>query len=404
MKVNEKPPYEAYEPYEPYEPYERYRQPLKRQPKRRNAPLLLLVTVLAFAGAAAGTWFMNRYGRQDAGTPYASTTSVTLQTVTATSRTDDEIISGGTVVERVAAIGKQSIVEVTTESKNTHPYFGSYVTSGAGSGVILSAEGYIATNDHVISGSDSICVRLPDGQLLEAALVGTDAQTDLAVLKVEATGLQPVTFADSDAVVVGELAVAIGNPLGTLGGTVTEGIISARDREIIIGGEAMVLLQTSAAISPGNSGGGLFDQNGYLVGVVNAKSGEENVEGIGFAIPANTAKTVLAALMENGYVPGRPILGIEAATVSSFDALYRYNTSRPGIYVSDALSSSALMRGDRIIAVENTEIASVAELKSIIGQGEVGDILTLTIVRNGRQTQIETPLLERGAQGTDSYI
>lgn len=173
-----------------------------------------------------------------------------------------------------------SVVEVFTETKQVSNWFQEYVTEGAGSGVVLSEDGYIVTNHHVIDGANTIKVRLSNGQAYTATLTGTDEKTDLAVLKINASGLKAAKLTDSTTVRVGDFVIAIGNPLGELGGTVTEGIISAKDREITIDGETMTLLQTSAAVNPGNSGGGLFNLSGELVGVVNAKSSGNDIEGL----------------------------------------------------------------------------------------------------------------------------
>lgn len=374
-------------------------------PKRRgNGGLIALVIVLALLFGALGAWLMMRFGA-DLRTGTAANAPVNIQTVaTQSGDTAAGLYDDLTQIERIAEIGKASIVEVSTEARVTHPYFGSYVTSGAGSGVIISGDGYIVTNDHVVAASDSICVQLPDGTLHDAVLVGTDVQTDLAVIKIDATGLTPAVFADSDTARVGELAVAIGNPLGTLGGSVTEGIISAKDREIVIGGEAMVLLQTSAAISPGNSGGGLFDKDGHIVGIVNAKSGEAHVEGIGFAIPANTAREITASLIENGYVTGRPLLGVRAATASSYDAYYRYGASRPGVYVTAAAQGISLRTGDRIIAIGGTDVESVSQVKSLISQYTIGDTVSVGIIRGGRESTVDVTLQERSADMDASVI
>ena len=200
---------------------------------------------------------------------------------------------GSLSVAEVAAKAADSVVEINTETVSSSFYGGQRVSQSAGSGVILSADGYIVTNNHVVAGADSITVRTRDGKSYAANLVGTDPDTDLAVLKIEASGLTPAVLGSSDDLVVGETAVAIGNPLGELGGTVTSGIISALSREVTIDNQTMTLLQTNAAINPGNSGGGLFNSNGELVGVVNAKYAKEGVEGLGFAIPINTAKPVI---------------------------------------------------------------------------------------------------------------
>lgn len=209
-----------------------------------------------------------------------------------------------------------SVVEVFTETKQVSNWFQEYVTEGAGSGVILSEDGYIVTNHHVIDGANTIKVRLSNGQTYAAELTGTDEKTDLAVLKINASGLAAAKLTDSSTVRVGDFVIAIGNPLGELGGTVTEGIISAKDRKVTVDGEAMTLLQTSAAVNPGNSGGGLFDLNGELVGVVNAKSSGNDIEGLAFAIPANTVKEITQELIQYGYVTGRPQLGVSVAQIT----------------------------------------------------------------------------------------
>lgn len=177
------------------------------------------------------------------------------------------------------------MVEVTTEAVTTNAFFGQYVQSGAGSGVIITEDGYIITNNHVVSGASQVTVRTSDGTEYPATVVGADSKTDIAVLKIEATGLTPAVVGDSDSLQVGEFTLAVGNPLGELGGTVTDGIISALDREVTVENQTMNLLQTNAAVSPGNSGGGLFNERGELIGIVNAKSSGQNAEGLGLRDP-----------------------------------------------------------------------------------------------------------------------
>ena len=186
------------------------------------------------------------------------------------------------------------------------------MTEGAGSGVVYSEDGYILTNNHVIEGASTINVTMNDGKTYEASLVAADSQSDIAVLKIDATGLTPVSFGDSDALSVGDLAVVIGNPLGTLAGTATDGIVSGLEREITLDGKSMTLIQVSASVNPGNSGGGVFDQYGNLIGLVVAKSSGSDVEGLGFAIPSNTVKSVVESLISNGYVAGRPAAGSQS--------------------------------------------------------------------------------------------
>ena len=247
---------------------------------------------------------------------------------------------GSLSVAEVAAKAADSVVEINTETVSSSFYGGQRVSQSAGSGVILSADGYIVTNNHVVAGADSITVRTRDGKSYAANLVGTDPDTDLAVLKIEASGLTPAVLGSSDDLVVGETAVAIGNPLGELGGTVTSGIISALSREVTIDNQTMTLLQTNAAINPGNSGGGLFNSNGELVGVVNAKYAKEGVEGLGFAIPINTAKPVIEQLISQGYVSGRVDTGFTPIDLTDEATAMQYRVSRTGVYVYEVTTNT----------------------------------------------------------------
>ncbi|MFV0400161.1 MAG: S1C family serine protease [Oscillospiraceae bacterium] len=376
-------------------PYDQENQKKVRLGTGTIVLVIVLALVAGLGGAAIYQQFLYR--------PDVTEVSVVLQTAPE-SAVSGEIASHTSVVEEVADLASSSIVEVTTESKATHPFYGSYITSGAGSGVILSADGYIVTNYHVIDGATSVEVRLHSGEELAAQVVGGDKQTDLAVLKVSAEGLSPAIIADSNEVRVGQPVVAIGNPLGTLGGTVTEGIISAKDREITIDGEAMVLLQTSAAINPGNSGGGLFNADGHLIGVVNAKSSGSDIEGLGFAIPSNTAKSVVTQLIENGYVTGRPSLGITVVEVNSAEDLYRYRVSDYGVYVYNAVYDNGLRQWDRILEVDGARISSSADIKEILRNNEVGDSLEITIHRGLRDRTIQVELRESVPSETGSTI
>lgn len=295
-----------------------------------------------------------------------------------------------TVVDSVA----DSVVEVSTEMKQVSPIATEYVTEGAGSGVIISGDGYIVTNHHVIDGASTITVTTADGTEYTATLVGSDEETDLAVLKIEATGLTYATFADSSNVKVGDSVIAIGNPLGELGGTVTEGIVSALDREVTIDGQTMTLLQTSAAVSPGNSGGGLFDSEGNLIGIVNAKSSGSDVEGLAFAIPSSTVQTVVEELIEYGYVTGRPQLGISVVEISDRQTMMAYRASETGVYIAETTGENGLEAGDRIVSINETEITAGSQVKEIISACKVGDVVTVRVERNGEQLDIEVTLTE----------
>ena len=325
-----------------------------------------------------------------------STNTPTLQQSNLT-HTNNSASAETLSVSDVANEALKSVVEIRTESVTSDQYMQQYTSSGAGSGVILSQDGYIATNYHVIDGANTITVRDYDGNEYKATLVGSDEKTDLAVLKIEATGLSPVTFGDSSSLKVGDTAIAIGNPLGELGGTVTTGIISALDREIQINNETMTLLQTNAAINPGNSGGGLFNANGELIGIVNAKSTGEAVEGLGFAIPSNIAKTIIEDLMSDGYVSNRPYLGVSLQDQTN---QYGFNKSSTSVYIASVVANSAaskagLTSGDQIVSVDGQEVSFASEVKTIINQHSANDTIEITIIRNNQQKTVQVTLGEQ---------
>ena len=288
----------------------------------------------------------------------------------------------------VASKAADTVVEVTTETVTTSDYYGQYITKGAGSGVIISSGesgSYIITCAHVIDGATKVKVSLKDGTQYDAELTASDSQTDIGIIKVNVKGLPCATVADFSKVVVGEGVVAIGNPLGTLGGSVTNGIVSALDRDIIIDGTTYNLLQTNAEINPGNSGGGLFNMDGNLIGIVNAKSSGENVEGLGFAIPIDDAMKVATELIENGYVTGRVKLGFELVNVQSREILYQYPEitryfTGYGIYIRKSESEDFRL-GDRLVAVNNINIDSFITLKDLLKTLSVGDTVKVTVSR-----------------------
>ncbi|MBQ6893625.1 MAG: trypsin-like peptidase domain-containing protein [Clostridia bacterium] len=294
----------------------------------------------------------------------------------------------------VATAVKDSVVEITTEMAAGNSYFQQFVESGAGSGVIISDDGYIITNNHVIEGASKITVRLTDGTEHEAKLIGTDAQADIAVLKITTDkNLSFAVIGNSENLTVGEEVLAIGNPLGELGGSVTNGIISALDREITIDGQTMRLLQTNAAINPGNSGGGLFNMKGELIAIVNAKSSGLGIEGLGFAIPINYAYEIASELLANGYVSGRPAMGISYIEISTYWDLMSYGVQAYGIYVYDG-GDTPLENGDRIVSVGDYEIQYSASLKNAIQNYKVGDTVDVTVARGGRFVKLSVTLIE----------
>ena len=269
----------------------------------------------------------------------------------------------------------------------------------SGSGFIVSADGYIVTNNHVVEGATAVQVIVAgETDPIDAVVVGTDATTDIAVLKIDRTGLPYVTLGDSDSLQVGELAVAIGNPFGELAGSVTVGVISALDREISINNSSYNLLQTDASINSGNSGGPLVNSYGEVIGITNAKVSEG--EGIGFAIPINDIKTVIEDLINNGFVTGRPVLGIGVITVDQTTAdQYGWPV---GAYirqvdVNSAAEKAGLKVGDIITSIDGTAITKTEQVIEIKNSHAVGDSLTITVSRNGSTMDITLVLQEASA-------
>ena len=271
-------------------------------------------------------------------------------------------------------------------------------------------EEYIITNAHVIYDTESeyqmgkaTSVKVVMGENhdeeYEAQIVGYDIQTDLAVLKIDAEGLTPAEFGNSDDLKVGELVVAIGNPLGfELYGTTTCGIVSAKNREVQLEDRTMTLIQTDAAINSGNSGGMLLNAYGQVIGINSMKMsssyGEASVEGLGFAIPISDAEEIIMSLIQNGYVTGRPLLGISGATITAEQA--KFNNLPQGVYVYSASDNSTadLQKGDVITAIDGVEITSMDELNEQKNKHKAGESVTLTICRNGENMQVQVTLLE----------
>ncbi|WP_302557988.1 S1C family serine protease [Holdemania filiformis] len=303
-------------------------------------------------------------------------------------------------IPSVAALTQNSVVEIRTESVTNSLFLRQFVTEGAGSGVIISEDGYIVTNNHVIQDARAITVALHDGTTYEAQLIATDSKMDIGVIKIEASGLTPAILGDSDSLSVGEPVVAVGNPLGQLGGTVTDGIVSALDREIILNNERRNLLQTNAAINPGNSGGGLFNADGELVGIVVAKSSGEEVEGLGFAIPRNDAKAIIEDLIAQGYVGGRVSLGVTALDLTSPQLAAQYGYKTPGVYVQSVVENSSaaaggLQPGDCFVSINGTAIEAISDVTTILNDSSVGDQLEVTVKRDGKIVELTITLQEK---------
>lgn len=279
---------------------------------------------------------------------------------------------------------------------------------GSGSGVIITSDGYIVTNNHVVEGGQNIRVCLQDGSEYEATLIGTDSYSDLAVIKIDATGLPAATLGTSSNMTVGDPVFAIGNPLGVLSSSVSQGIISGLDRTINVDGHNMTLMQTDAAVNPGNSGGGLFNANGELIGIVNAKSYGLDVEGIGFAIPMDTAKSIIMDLIDLGYVTGRPYLGISMQDVAlRFGSGYSSNPffSFGGNYVTGVqvvaveegspAQNAGLQVNDVIVGLDDQEITGTSQLSALLYEYNVGDTVTISVLRGNETQQLSVTLGSR---------
>ncbi len=278
-----------------------------------------------------------------------------------------------------------SVVEISTSQ-----WYGNG-QSGAGSGVVIGKDGnkgYIVTNYHVIEDADNIVIRQRSGKYYKAEYLAGDESEDIAVITITVDDEKELKLAeyiaDSDTLNVGEQVVAIGNPLGQLGGTVTDGIISALDREIIVENYPMTLLQTNAAINPGNSGGGLFNMYGELVGIVNAKQSSAGIEGLGFAIPANVVRECVEQLIEHGYILNKPSLGIEVST-SSFG----------GVFVSDAKNSKVFRYGDYIEKIGDKDITKLSDYNVAVNALDIGDEVEVILTRNGMRYKAKVTVQEK---------
>ena len=278
-----------------------------------------------------------------------------------------------------------------------------YTQTAAGSGIIISEDGYVLTNNHVISGADKITVYVNSGdgseeQSYEATLVGSSESNDIAVLKIDATGLNAAVFGDSDQIEVGELAVAIGNPMGQVHGSVTAGIISAVEQELTIDDVTINAIQTDAAINPGNSGGALFDSYGNVIGIVYAKSSSVSIEGIGYAIPVNNIKDLVAQMINDpdsvkDQTKGSQImLGITIRDIT--EEMSKQYSMPVGVYITEVSSMSAaeragLQKGDIITEFAGETVTSADDLNAIKAKQTSGDTVSVKIDRNGKTLTLD---------------
>ena len=274
--------------------------------------------------------------------------------------------------------------------------------SSQGTGVVMTADGYIITNAHVIEGAFRADVSLEDGRSFEAKLVGSDETTDLAVLKIEADDLTPAVFGDSDQMVVGDTVVAIGNPMGEqLRGTMTDGILSAINRDMEVDGNTMTLLQTTAALNTGNSGGALVNDQGQVIGITNMKLisnvSDNTLEGLGFAIPTTTVKPVVDALIADGVVTGRPTLGVTVRAMYDFEQ-EEYGVDQGLLVVSITAGSGAdgkLEEGDVLLTANGADLYTIDDLMAVRDELQAGDSIDFEVRRGEDTLTVAVELMEQ---------
>ena len=381
---------------------------------KRAIALLLACVVVGGAAGAGGAAAYQQITKPDTVVYQGERPTVDVDTVANS--------NGGQPMtpEQLYAANLASCVGITVSTTSVN-IFGQTTTSAAsGSGFVLTQDGYIVTNYHVIEdavddSSVSIEVSFADGTQYTATLVGGEQDNDVAVLKIDATGLQPVTLGDSDQLVVGETVYTIGNPLGELTYSLTDGLVSALDRLITTSSTnqttgqkettTLNVLQTNCDINPGNSGGPLFDSYGNVVGIVTAKytqtSSGVSAEGLGFALPINDVKEIINDLIEHGYVTGKPYLGIQVQDVSSEAQRYGVSAGAAVLYVADGscAQEAGLQVNDIIIAIDDTAIDSSSALTAALSSNyKAGDTVTLTVIRNQEQVQLSVTLDEQNEQ------
>ena len=384
-------------------------------PKSHRAIVALLLVAVIFLGGISTAlsvlnikMFQKLNEREDTAIAYASADSRAVQASvpTAPLREEQTTVAIHEAPEKpesqeeglsLQEIYEQNIPSVVSITAST------LGTTATGTGVVLSGKGYLVTNYHVIEDAQRLTVRLTDERELEAAVVGTDPVSDLAVLYIRAENLTAAQFGDSDALRVGDTVVAIGDPLGVeLRGTMTNGIVSAINRDVSVNGRTMNLIQTNAALNSGNSGGPLINSMGQVIGINTMKIGafadSSGVEGLGFAIPSATVQEIVNQLLTQGYVSGRPWLGIEGESFSTF--YQRFYRIPRGVYITSVQSGSpagtaGLQSGDIIVSVDGTAVSDMEDLDSLLYAHIPGDTMTLTIYRSGRQGDVTVTLTEK---------
>ena len=380
--------------------------PDRRRPSERGAVAVLLFLCLLLGGTALLLFFHSRPRAVTVYMPQEPSASVTAP-MAAAAELERAPTGDGTVLQLQPEPQGEPLTfqEIYAEVNPTVVSIQALLPQGysQGSGVIMSGDGYIITNAHVIAGSFQVDVSLADGRQFPAKLVGRDEATDLAVLKVEGSGLPTAVFGDSDLMEVGDTVVAIGNPMGEeLRGTMTDGILSAIDRDMEVEGDWMTLLQTTAALNTGNSGGALVNDKGQVIGITNMKLVDRSfdgatIEGLGFAIPTATVKPVVDALIAQGYVSGRPTLGVTVRGLYPQE-MEQFRVDHGLLVIQLEPGSDAagkLETGDILLSANGTALSTSDDLLAIRDGLEAGDTIALEIQRDGEVLQTEIAVMER---------
>jgi len=329
---------------------------------------------------------------------YSKVPQITQNSNSAGATNVSTFLDGSLSVVDIAKKAGPSVVGVVNK-KNINTFFGTETQEGGGSGIIIKEDGYIITNNHVVEGSKNIDVVLSNGKTYPAKIVGMDSKTDLAVIKIDANGLPAAEIGKSSELEVGELAVAIGNPLGQeFAGSVTAGVISALNRSMNVQGRQYTLIQTDAAINPGNSGGPLVNRNGRVIGINTVKIGATGIDGMGFAIPIDEAMPIINELLQGkGYIQGRPVVGVVPREITK--QMSKMYDLPEGVYVIEVspfsgAEKAGIQAGDVIIRADGKEILTVDSLNKQRDTHKAGEVMNFEIMRDGKKLNLNVTLGE----------
>ena len=370
----------------------------KIKPERKSKTKALLSVLLTFA-VFAGTVVAFSIPEFTSNHSADNTIFETEMPVKKITVENAEIQTGNELsTQEIAALVGPAVVGIENVGTSNFYYYQSTTTLGTGSGVIVSKDGYVVTNYHVIEGATKLNITLSTGDKYEAKVVGFDEESDIAVIKIDGTDLPYASFGDSSKVMVGDRAIAIGNPLGTeLMGTVTQGIISAVNRTVRVDNKTMTLIQTDAAINSGNSGGALINAYGEVIGINSVKMAASGVEGLGFAIPSNTVVSILDDLKQYGYVRGRLTIGISGTNIT--EKMASYYDLPMGFFVQEVYRGSGaeaagLKPGDIIVKCDGKLVKTIDDINDAKKAHKVGEKIEFRVYREGQNINISVILQE----------